>query len=308
MALFVPQAVIYLLAKYADLTVNAQSAGILTVLVFGAGTDYALLLVARYREELRLHGDRHEAMTEAVHRAGPAVLASGGTVVLGMLCLTFADMNSTAGLGPVAAIGVAVALLVLMTLLPALLVICGRWVFWPVRPTLGSREPSATGIWARVGALIKPRPRAVWVVHHRCSCSSPASGCSGLNATGLSQADSFRGDPSRSRATRSRAGALPGDRGQPGHVLTTADEARRGGRTPSAGTEGIAPSQTAADTGDAALIEAELSDAADSQAAYDTIERLRDRPWTTSATARRWSAATPRSTSTSRPPRSATTG
>src|SRR4051794_24785168 len=150
--------------KSADLTVNGQSASILTVLVIGAGTDYALLLIARYREELRLHADRHEAMTEAVHRAGPAVLASGGTVILGMLCLLAADMNSTRGLGPVAAIGIAVTLAVLMTLLPALLVICGRWVFWPVRPSLGSAEPSSTGIWARVGALIRPRPRKVWVV------------------------------------------------------------------------------------------------------------------------------------------------
>ena len=107
-ALYCAQALIYLLARYADLTVNAQSASILTVLVVGAGTDYALLLVARYREELRLHADRHEAMTEAVHRAGPAVLASGGTVILGMLCLLAADMNSTRGLGPVAAIGIAV--------------------------------------------------------------------------------------------------------------------------------------------------------------------------------------------------------
>ena len=85
--------------------------------------------MARYREELRLHADRHEAMTEALHRAGPAVLASGSTVILGMLCLMAADMNSTRGLGPVAASGVGVTLIVLMTLLPALLVICGRWVF-----------------------------------------------------------------------------------------------------------------------------------------------------------------------------------
>ena len=76
-SLYCAEAIVYLLARYADLTVNAQSASILTVLVIGAGTDYALLLVARYREELRLHADRHEAMTEAVHRAGPAVLSTG---------------------------------------------------------------------------------------------------------------------------------------------------------------------------------------------------------------------------------------
>jgi RND superfamily putative drug exporter len=97
--LLVAQGVIYLLAEHAGLTVNGQSAGILTVLVIGAGTDYALLLVARYREELRLHDDRHEAMAEALYRAGPAILASGGTVILGMLCLLAATMNSTQGPG-----------------------------------------------------------------------------------------------------------------------------------------------------------------------------------------------------------------
>lgn len=162
-ALFTSQAVIYFLAKYADLTVNGQSQGILTVLVVGAGTDYALLLVARYREELRRHEDRHEAMAFALHRAAPAIFASAGTVVVGMLCLGLAEMNSTAGLGPVNAIGVTITLLVMVTLLPALLVICGRWIFWPKRPTFGSPEPTSTGFWARVGQRIATRPRAVWV-------------------------------------------------------------------------------------------------------------------------------------------------
>ncbi|MGH2578008.1 MAG: MMPL family transporter, partial [Actinomycetota bacterium] len=130
-ALMVAQGLIYFLAKYADLTVNGQSQAILTILVIGAGTDYALLLVARYREELRRHEDRHEAMGFALHRAAPAILASAATVVVSMLCLLFADLNSTAGLGPVAAIGVTVTYLVMVTLLPALLVVFGRWVFWP---------------------------------------------------------------------------------------------------------------------------------------------------------------------------------
>ena len=116
--------------------------------MIGAGTDYALLLVARYREELRRHEDRHEAMGFALHRAAPAIVASAVTVMLGMLCLLFAEMNSTAGLGPVAAIGIGVTLLVMITLLPALLVILGRWVFWPKRPTFGSPEPTQTGLWA----------------------------------------------------------------------------------------------------------------------------------------------------------------
>ncbi len=142
-ALTTSQAVIYLLAKHADLVVNAQSAGILTVLVFGAGTDYALLLVARYREELRRHEDRHEAMALALHRAGPAIIASAATVAVGMSCLTLAEVNSTSGLGPVSAIGIVVGLLAMITLLPALLVVFGRWLFWPVRPTQGSAEQTS---------------------------------------------------------------------------------------------------------------------------------------------------------------------
>jgi RND superfamily putative drug exporter len=102
-------------------------------------------------------------MAFALHRATPAIIASGGTVIVGMLCLTLADTNSTAGLGPVCAIGVGVTLLSMITLLPALLVIFGRWMFWPARPTSGSAEPTASGLWARVGRRISVRPRTVWV-------------------------------------------------------------------------------------------------------------------------------------------------
>ena len=105
-ALFAAQAVIYLLGDARGLIVNAQSAGILTVLVFGAGTDYALLLVARYREELRRHEDRHEAMAFALHRSGPAIFACGATVIAGMLCLLLASHELDQGLGPVAAVGI----------------------------------------------------------------------------------------------------------------------------------------------------------------------------------------------------------
>ncbi|MFL6023196.1 MAG: MMPL family transporter, partial [Marmoricola sp.] len=156
----------------------------------GAGTDYALLLVARYREELRTHTDRHEAMGYALHRAAPAVIASAATVVIGLMCLSFADLNSTAGLGPVLAVGVAVTLLVMVTLLPALLVIFGRWIFWPMRPSFGSDEPTSHGLWARIGAGIDKRPRRVWVV----TASLLAISCLGLfklDATGLTTEESF---------------------------------------------------------------------------------------------------------------------
>src|SRR3954452_1769660 len=192
-ALIVAQGVFNVVAKHARLIVNGQSACILTVLVFGAGTDYALLLVARYREELHRYEDRHEAMAVALHRATPAIIASALTVVLGMLCLVFADMNSTAGLGPVAAIGIGVALLVMITLLPAFLVIFGRWIFWPRRPQFDTLEPSASGFWARVGARIAPRPRLVWVVNAvvLAICSL---GFLQLNAHGLATKDAYTKD------------------------------------------------------------------------------------------------------------------
>jgi RND superfamily putative drug exporter len=272
-ALFCAQALIYLLARYADLTVNAQSASILTVLVIGAGTDYALLLIARYREELRLHADRHEAMTEAVHRAGPAVLASGGTVILGMLCLVAADMNSTAGLGPVAAIGVGVTLAVLMTLLPALLVIFGRWVFWPVRPSLGSREPSATGFWARVGNRISPRPRTVWVTTTALLLVA-GLGLFALNAKGLSQADSFRGTPESVVGQEVAGRHFPAAAGDPVFVLTSADTADDVADAVAA-SDGISATGEPLVVDGTAMIQATLTDPADSQAAYDTIETLR---------------------------------
>jgi len=272
-ALFCAQALIYLLARHADLTVNAQSASILTVLVVGAGTDYALLLVARYREELRLHADRHEAMTEAVHRAGPAVLASGSTVILGMLCLLVADMNSTAGLGPVAAIGVAVTLAVLMTLLPALLVICGRWVFWPVRPAFGSVEPTATGVWARVGSRIRPRPRVVWI-GTSAALLVAALGLFTLNAKGLSQAESFRGTPESIVGDEVANRHFPGSAGNPVYILTTAATADEVAAAVAAN-DGIDATEEPLVSGDEALIQATLADPADSQAAYDTVSALR---------------------------------
>ncbi|HCB07643.1 MAG TPA: MMPL family transporter [Nocardioides sp.] len=182
--------VVYLLAKYAGLVVNDQSQYILSILVIGAGTDYALLLVARYREELRRHENRHEAMAFALHRAAPAIVASAATVVIGLMCLSFADLNSTASLGPVLAVGVSVTLLVMITLLPALLVIFGRWIFWPVRPVFGSPEPTQTGFWSRVGDRISVRPRAVWIG----TAIILAIACLGvfkLDANGLSTEDGF---------------------------------------------------------------------------------------------------------------------
>ncbi|CAO5256785.1 putative membrane protein ActII-3 [Frankia sp. AgKG'84/4] len=192
--------IIYLLARHTGLTVNGQSSGILRVLVFGAGTDYALLLIARYREELTRHREPRQAMTEALRRAGPAIVASAGTVIIGMLCLLFGVLASDRGLGPVGAIGISTALITMTTLLPAAMVLGGRRLFWPRIPRFGEHPPvtdtarrgpaaltahaaalaaptvpghedlsefdlaEEPGRWVRIGAAIDRRPRTVWVL------------------------------------------------------------------------------------------------------------------------------------------------
>jgi RND superfamily putative drug exporter len=147
----------------AGVTINGQVAGITLVLVFGAGTDYALLLVARYREELHRFADPHDAMRVALQRAAPSIVASAGTVVAGLLCLVLADVNGTAGLGPFAAIGVGVAMLAMVTLLPALLLIAGRRAFWPLVPRAGAASPTHASAWRRLGEWIDARRRPVWI-------------------------------------------------------------------------------------------------------------------------------------------------
>ena len=224
-ALTTAQGLIYLLAKH-GLTVNAQSAGILLVLVFGAGTDYALLLTARYREELRRHQDRHEAMAVALRRAGPAVIASAGTVIVSLLTLTIAELNSTKSLGPVLAIGVVVALLAMMTLLPALLVIFGRWLFWPVKPAYGTEEPTTKGFWARVGRRIAVRPRMVWVIT-AVILGAMAVGLTGLKAGGLTTAQGFRHTPDSVVGQTVVDQHFPAGAGQPVIVIGNQPQAAR---------------------------------------------------------------------------------
>ncbi|MFI8305907.1 MMPL family transporter [Streptomyces sp. NPDC085927] len=279
-ALFTAQALIYLLAEHTGLTVNGQSAGILTVLVFGAGTDYALLLVARYREELRRHEDRHEAMARALHRAGPAVLASGATVVLSMLVLVAAQMNSTSGLGPVAAIGVAVALLAMLSLFPALLVVFGRWIFWPVIPRHGAPDPAERGVWARMGRRIARRPRMVWGVTAAVLvvCSL---GLVQLRAEGIGNADAFTGKPDSIAGQEVSARHFPGGSGDP--LVVVGDRSRAGElRRAVSSTEGVVPGSPGVPpgsrpyAGDTVLFEATMTAPADSEAAKQTVERVRD--------------------------------
>jgi RND superfamily putative drug exporter len=273
-ALISAQAVIYLLAEHAGLVVNAQSAGILTVLVFGAGTDYALLLIARYREELRRHSDRHDAMALALHRAGPAIVASAATVAIGMSILTLAEVNSTSGLGPVAAIGIVVGLLAMITLLPAMLVICGRWLFWPVRPRFGSAEPTATGMWARLGGRIARRPRTVWITT-AVILGGMALGMLQLNANGLSSEDTFTTKQPSIVGEEALARHFPAGQGQPVVVIANAAQADQV-RTALAGAPGISDVGQPVVKNGLVQFEGTLQAAPDSKAAQQAVIAVRD--------------------------------
>jgi RND superfamily putative drug exporter len=272
-ALTVAQAVIYLLARDGGLTVNGQSAFILTVLVFGAGTDYALLLTARYREELRRHADRHEAMALALGRAAPAIVASGATVILSLLTLLVAELASTRSLGPVMAVGIAVGLFAMLTLLPALLVIFGRWIFWPVRPTLGSPEPTERGLWARIGQRMARRPRVVWIVT-AVVLGALALGVTQLEANGLQSKDSFRTKPESIKGEEVLARHFPAGAGNPVQVIGRAEAAPQLQAALSS-TQGVTAVTRPVVRDGFAYIEGTLTNAADSQAGFDTVDRLR---------------------------------
>jgi RND superfamily putative drug exporter len=273
LALAVTMGLVYLLAAHAGLTVNGQSQGILLVLVMGAGTDYALLLVARYREELRRHEDRHEAMAVALHRAGPAIVASAATVGIGMLCLTAAQMNSTSSLGPVCAVGVIVALLAMVTLLPALLTIFGRWVFWPVRPVAGTEDPTSRGLWARIGGGVAKRPRTVWI-GTVVILGALAFGISGLKADGLSNAGTFTNTPDSIVGQQVADAHFPGGAGSPVVVIANASHATQV-QSALADSPGIGSVDNPAVKNGYVFLQGNLTAAPDSQAAKDVVNHVR---------------------------------
>jgi RND superfamily putative drug exporter len=273
-ALISAEAIVYLFAKSGAIVVNGTSANILTGLVFGVGTDYALLLIARYREELRRNADRHQAMAVAIRRSGPAVIASAATVVAGMLLLQVADVNSTRGLGPVAAIGVVVALLVMITLLPALLVICGRWVFWPSKPAFGTPDPTAAGRWARLGRGIAPHPRLIWTATALVLLACTL-GLTQLNAHSLTAKDSFTGKPQSVIAQQVVDRHFPaGQDGQPVVVIGNAGAAAQLQRAV-AGVGGIAAVSPPAVQGGLVMLDATLRAQPDSAAAKAAVQQVR---------------------------------
>ncbi|GGS86252.1 MMPL family transporter [Streptomyces chromofuscus] len=270
------QATTYLLAKHAGLPVDPQSAGVLMVLVFGVGTDYALLLIARYREELHRHEDRHEAMRIALHRSGPAILASAATIAVGLSCLAFADINSSRSLGLVGAVGVVCGFLAMVTVLPALLVVVGRWVFWPFVPHDGTPARKPRTIWSRVGATVARRPRWSWLM------SVAVTGVLALSAVGinmgLTQAEMFQDKPESVVAQERISAHYPSGAADPADIITPADRTVVV-RAAASAVDGVARVEDDTDrtpNGELTALTVVLEDAPDSQAAKDTIDDLRE--------------------------------
>lgn len=192
--------VVAVLGDAVGIDISAQVSGILSVLVFGAGTDYALLLVSRYRDELRRTPDRHAAMTAALRGALPAILGSAATVILALLVLLLADLEGTRALGFACAIGIALALLFVVVLLPPALVVFGRGLFWPVVPRVDAGGSADRGVWAGVARAVRahPVPYAIGAVLLVGALSSGLIGA----RVGVSQTEQLRGDPESVQAQR----------------------------------------------------------------------------------------------------------
>jgi len=264
----------YLLTE-AGVTVNGQSSSILSVLVLGAGTDYALLLVARYREELRRHESRTDAMTRALRSAGPAIFASGMTVIAALLTLSVAELNSTASLGPIGAVGIAVAMTAMLTLLPAALVLAPRGVFWPRVPHVGDTGDDAThGRWRRTAERLSVRPRRVWVGTVAVLLIM-ALGNLAYN-DGLTTGNGFRDDVESVKGQELIDASFPGGTNAPTEVVVP-DPARAADVTAALeGTEGVAEVRTALRTPDGVLLNAVLEGDPYDKDTFAFIPAIRD--------------------------------
>ncbi|MGW2128735.1 MMPL family transporter [Streptomyces coelicoflavus] len=223
MADYLSMGVAYGLNQVFGTAVSGQSSGIMTILVFGVGTDYALLLVSRYREELRRIERPYDAMLAALRGCGPAVLASSGTVAAGLLCLLAADLNSSRGMGPLGTVGVLCALAAMLTLLPALLVLLGRRVFWPLVPRYGTTPKARRSLFAAMGSSAERRPRTV-LVGGAVLLGALALGTFTLPGS-IKQEDSFTTRPGAIAAMETLADAFPESGTQPITVISPTDRA-----------------------------------------------------------------------------------
>jgi RND superfamily putative drug exporter len=278
--------VVFPLAKHGALDVNGQTQGILFILVVGATTDYALLLVARYREELHDHQSKWTAMRAAWRAAVEPIVASGSTVILGLLCLLLSDLGSTRGLGPVGALGIAGALLSALLFLPAVLMLFGRRIFWPLIPHVdhvhSEDSVGRRGIWGRVAGMVGRHPRRTWVttlvVLLICGAFVPT-----FRASGTTQAELFRNPVESVTGEHVMAEHhFPGGSGTPVEIVAPADQVDQVASiakqvdgvedvSVSGGNDGGSPKVVDGRV----LVDATLQSGSDSQASIDAVKQMR---------------------------------
>jgi len=253
---------------------DGSTSGITSVLVFGAGTNYALLLISRYREELGRNDNHRDALDTAVRRAGPAIIASNATVVLALLTLLFASSPSVRSLGVQAAAGLVVAAVFVLLVLPPLLALCGKRLFWPFIPQTGAKPLTDSGIWHRIAEGVAKRPGRVAII----SIVGLALLCTGLLTTpvGLSQTEQFRVQAESVSGYQTLAKHFPSGLTDPARVIAPTDRAPDIQRAID-GTPGVLSATPAGQSSDglsqwSVVIDAEPA----SERAFETIDALRD--------------------------------
>lgn len=220
---------VWWLAKWDVLQLNGQVQGILFILVIGAATDYSLLLVSRYREELYVHEDKGRALVGAWRGVLEPITASGGTVIVGLLCLLVSDLGSNKALGPVGSIGILFSMLAALTLLPALLYVFGRAGFWPRAPRTDRESVAAhnrrqeSGIWNRIGEFVARYPRPIWIVT-ALVLAVATTGVVQLRADGVSQSDLILGYSEARDGQAALNRHFPDGSGSPVLVLVSSDQ------------------------------------------------------------------------------------
>lgn len=273
-------AVVYALADHDVVRVDGQVQGILSILVIGAATDYALLLTARYREELAARTDRFAAIAAALRKSWGAVVASAATVALGLLALLLSDLTNNRALGPVGAIGIGCAVLSTLTFLPAVLVLLGKAAYWPARMTAGG---AGHGVWRRVAALVDRAPRRVWAVTLAVLLAGAAFAPT-LASKGVPLDETFVNDAPSVAAQETLGRHFPGGSGNPTVVVANADRLTQV-LGAARDTEGVASAAGATASGrpggeplvvdGRVRVDVTLDSAADGDAALRTVARLR---------------------------------
>jgi RND superfamily putative drug exporter len=260
------------LASGFGITLDASITGILSVLVFGAGTNYALLLIARYRDELRLNESRHDAMNNAVRGAGPAIIASGSTVMTSLLMLLFGQLTGNQALGLACAAGILVAMLGALTVLPAALLLFGRRLFWPYVPRFGSENKADRGLWFRLGTAVSRRPIMVAIVG-AVILGAMALGVPQIQV-GLAQTESFTTKPEAVTGQQVIADAFPAGSGSPATVIVNAGFEEEATRVIDS-LDGVDSVRAGPGNSDIAELDVTLAAAAETDDAFDSIIELR---------------------------------